>query len=107
MGDILHGREFVDYSQNEIIAWGFAIEKDDVLDIEELFVRPNWRRHGYGIKLAKCFTQLSAEARKPLRAWIPHPDIVTSNYPALNAIIHHLSLSLEPSPVKWASKVGL
>jgi len=107
LGITLHGMEFIDSDQNEIIAWGFATEHKKLLNLEELFVRPNWRRQGYGSKLATEFNQLSTKLGKPLRAWIPHSDDESINHPALIATLHYLGLSLAPSPVKWASKIGI
>lgn len=107
LGNKIHGQEFVDLSQNEIIAWAFSIEHEDFLDIEELYVRPTWRNQGYALKLAANLYRQSAKVGKPLRAWIPHSDYIISNHKPLKTIICKLGLSLNPSPVKWASKVGL
>lgn len=106
LGDILHGVEIVDHGENEMIAWGFAIERETSLDLEELFVRPNWRRSGYGSQLATEFSQLGVRLGKKLRAWIPHPDGVKENELALDKILHRLGLSYRPSPVRWAAAVG-
>jgi GNAT superfamily N-acetyltransferase len=106
LGNILHGREIVDSNEDEIFAWGFAIEGKAFLEIEELFVRPNWRRCGYATQLTGEFSQLSARLAKKLRAWIPHPDAEKSNQQALNAVLSQLGLSCRPSPVRWAAAVG-
>jgi GNAT superfamily N-acetyltransferase len=105
-GNILHGREIVDSSGDEMIAWGFLIERKASLELEELFVRPNWRRRGYATELANEFSQLSSRLDKKLRAWIPHPDAGKLNQPALNAVLRRLGLSRNPSPVRWAAAVG-
>jgi GNAT superfamily N-acetyltransferase len=107
LGYPLYGIEFMDTIQDEMIAWAFAIEREDFLDIEELFVRPNWRRQGYACKIATEFNQLSLKLGKRLRVWIPHSDNISMNYSALDATLSHMHLSIEPSPVKWAAKVGL
>lgn len=105
-GNIMYGVEIIDFSQDEMIAWGFAIERSNSLDLEELFVRPNWRRHGYGSQIAIEFSQIGNHLGKQLRAWIPHPDGVSQNKAALNKIMHKLGLSLKPSPVRWAAVIG-
>jgi GNAT superfamily N-acetyltransferase len=105
-GSILHGREIVDCNEYEMIAWGFAIEREASLELEELFVRPNWRLRGYATQLTREFSQLSARLGKKLRAWIPHPDAEKGNEQALNAVLSHLGLSCRPSPVRWAAAVG-
>ena len=106
MGDIVHGAEIFDHEGNEMIAWGFAIEHETSIDLEELFVRPNWRRCGYGSHLATEFSQLGARLGKKLLAWIPHPDGVKENKIALKKILHRLGLSYGPSPVRWAAAIG-
>jgi len=104
--DILHGAEIVDTMEDEIIAWGFAIERSSSLELEELFVRPNWRMRGYASQLTTEFSQLATRLGKQLRAWIPHSDAGKRNQPALNAVLRCLGLSRHPSPVRWAAAVG-
>lgn len=106
-GNVLHGAEIVDPVEDEMIAWGFAIERKAFLEIEELFVRPNWRMCGYASQLITEFSQLAACLGSQLRAWIPHSDAGEKNQPALNAVLRHLGLSRKPSPVRWAAIVGI
>ena len=106
-GGMIYGAEIVDPVEDEMIAWGFAIERGTFLDIDELFVRPKWRRLGYGSQLAASFSQLGADLGKHLQAWIPHPDCVTRNEVALDKILLRLGLSRRPSPVRWASAIGV
>lgn len=44
LGGILHGIEIFDSNADELIGWAFAVERESFLDVEELFVRPAWRR---------------------------------------------------------------
>lgn len=106
-GGILYCVEIVDPIKDEMMAWSFTIERGTYLDIEELFVRPNWRVHGYASQLTVNILQLATRLGKKLRAWIPHPDMGQQNQPELNAIIHQLGLSRSPSPERWAASVGL
>lgn len=106
-GDTFHGAEIIDPISDEIYAWGFAIEKPSAfLEIEELFVRPLWRRRGYASELAKHLTQCANSLGKPLRAWIPHSDNNDNNAQALYGILDVLGLSLQDSPVRWAAYIG-
>jgi len=102
----LYCSEIVDTLRDEILAWGIAIEREDSLDLEELFVRPGWRRQGCGSLLATEFAQLAADLDKRLRAWVPHPDGVKGNEEALNKILLRMGLVRRPSPVRWAAAVG-
>jgi GNAT superfamily N-acetyltransferase len=105
-GKILHGAEIIDSIEDELIAWGFAIEREKTLELEELFVRPQWRMRGYASQLTTEFSQLARRLRKQLYAWIPHSDVGKCNRPALNAVLRQLGLSYAPSPVRWAAAVG-
>lgn len=104
---VLHGLEVYDGSVDEMIAWSFAIERAGFLDIEELFVRPNWRMHGYARQLAVDLVELASRLGKGLRTWIPHSDAGMSNRPALHAVLRHLGLSLQPCPERWAAALGI
>jgi len=106
-GGMVYGAEIIDPVDDEMIAWGFANERETYLDIDELFVRPNRRRQGYGSLLTASFVQLGADLGKRLRAWVPHPDRVPRNEVALDKILHRLGLSRRPSPVRWASAIGI
>jgi GNAT superfamily N-acetyltransferase len=106
LGNIQHGVEIYDHHIDEMIAWGFAIERENTLDLEELFVRPKWRKQGYGSELAKEFVNLSTCRGKKLHAWIPHPDVKSENKLALEKILYHLNLKFKQSPFRWASGVG-
>ena len=102
-GRMLHSAELVDEKDDEIVGWGFAIVFRDLLLLEELFVRPNWRLCGHGSQLADVFTQLAARIGVDLRAWIPRPDAAEENRSALEAILRHLGLARTRSPVRWAA----
>jgi GNAT superfamily N-acetyltransferase len=108
LGNILHGAEIVDPLLNEVIAWGFAIEgRSAFLELEELFVRPNWRMRGYASQLTTHFSQLAARLKKQIRAWIPHSDAGGLDQLPLNAVLPRLGLSRNPSPERWAAAIGI
>lgn len=107
LNDMLHAVEVYDAESNDTIAWGFAIEHDDIIDIEELFVKPNWRQKGYGTEIATNFVQLSNSLRKPLHALIPFIDDNISNQQALSSIIDCLGLSIRASNFNWISKIAV
>ena len=106
-GEMLHCVEIVDPLQDEMIGWGFVIEHESSLLLEEFFVRPNWRRRGYGSQLAMEFLQLADRHKKELFALIPHSDVGEPNRQALKAILHQLGLSRKRSPVRWTGAIGV
>lgn len=106
LDQMMHGVEFIDITSNDIIAWGFAIEHTDYIDIEELFVKPTWRKKGYGKKISSSFMQLSNSTGKSLRVMIPFSDDNPDNRIAVNSIISYLGLSIRKSNSKWISKIA-
>ena len=104
-GGILHGIEIFDSAADEVIGWAFAVERQELafLDLEELFVRPNWRRRGYASRLASELLQLADCRGHKLRAWIPHSDYGTENIAAVRAVMKKLDLGVIRSSVRWAA----
>ena len=72
-GSILHWLEILDEDDNRV-AWASALETRANLEIEELFVRPEYRRSGHGGKLFQRLQEISLSRGLPLRIWISFPD---------------------------------
>ena len=64
-GGILHGREIVGPG-GERMAWAFAVQRAHSLDVEELFVKPQHRRRGFGKGLVQMLGKLAFEYSKIL-----------------------------------------
>jgi GNAT superfamily N-acetyltransferase len=103
---LLHGVEFFDATNNECVAWAFLVMRDRYVDIEELFVRPQYRRRGYGTQIAKTLRRRSEKYQLRLRCWIAHPDAVRHANSAATRILDRLSLTARPANVKWAAAVA-
>jgi len=106
LGVTLHGVEVYHYRTDARIGWAFCVQHHDVLEIEELFVRPDYRGKGYGRILAKMILELKDEFKLPIRLWIPHPDATPSKLPFLTRFLPRLGVSISPSPFRWASLVA-
>lgn len=104
---LVYGRELVDVSSDERLAWAFARKRDRYLDIDEFFVWPTHRRKGYGRLLAEMLHELSAQTGRPLRLWVSHADAEARNSSCLEAALRLLNLHLHDSPVRWAAYVAL
>jgi GNAT superfamily N-acetyltransferase len=90
-------------------AWTFVIERDGALEVEELYVRPEYRRLGHGRWLSDRVAQLAREKGIPLRLWVGFADCKAeseSNSPALVAIARRLGVQFQPCPVPWAAYFG-
>lgn len=101
LGNLLHGVEILDYDADELIGWAFATETRKSFEIEELFVRPDWRRREYGISLASHLRELHKGTKKKLKALIPHPDSEPENSLALDAVVKRLGLPQKDSRKRW------
>jgi GNAT superfamily N-acetyltransferase len=106
LGGVLHGVEIIDWSIDELIGWAFAAETDGFLDIQELCVRPKWRRQACGGRIAADLKGRAAKLGVPLRAWVPHSDAGRRNRPQLLSIFRRLDISPGPSTVPWAAEVA-
>jgi len=107
VGDDFRGFEYYDNDTDERIGWAFAALRDNFFDVEELFVRPQYRRKGYGGKLAAQLSRTAAQLGLPLRVWIPFADSYPDNRPALTAILKTLNLAPRRSGVRWAAYQAL
>jgi GNAT superfamily N-acetyltransferase len=87
---------------NESIAWAHAVLRKSVLDVEEVFVRPHYRRHGFGTALVQELRKVLPDSTL-IRFWIPWGDHCEINAPQLIAWSRKLGLRLEPSGVRWAA----
>ena len=104
-GGTLHGIEIFDGAADEVIGWTFVVERQELafLDVEELFVRPKWRRRGYASQLTSEIRRLAERCGRKLRAWIPHSDYGTQNIAAVRAVMRKLGLGVIRSSVRWAA----
>lgn len=105
-GQEVHGREIIDAESGERIGWCFLVRRRDVLDVEELFVWPTHRKHGYGRILANLAHELSSQMRIDLRLLVSYADAELSNRSALKKITEILGLHLHPSTIKSVAFCG-
>jgi GNAT superfamily N-acetyltransferase len=106
-GGVLHGCELYDLANDERIGWAFAVPRDGFLDIEELFVRPPYRRRGYGTRLSQILLKRSVLLNLPLRLWVSYADCGQENRAVLEGVLSKLDLQLTNSSCRWAAYVAL
>ena len=104
-GSILHWLEILDGDDNRV-GWASALETHANLDIEELFVRPEYRRSGYGGKLFQRLQEIALSRCLPLRIWISFPDAVPQNLKIIEKIARPIGLSIQASGERWAPLVA-
>ncbi len=106
LDDRIYAFEVRDPQYDDRRAWAFAVERDGGLEVEELYVRPEFRRLGHGRWLADRVAQLGREKKLPLRFWIGFADCKSenaSNYAALVATARRLGVKFQICPTRWAA----
>lgn len=104
-GSLFHWLEILDEDDNRV-GWASAVETQANLDIEELFVRPEYRRSGYGGKLLQRLQEIALSRCLPLRMWISFPDAAPQNLKIIEKIARPIGLSIQASGERWAPLVA-
>jgi GNAT superfamily N-acetyltransferase len=104
-GSILHWLETLDEDDNRV-AWASALETRTNLEIEELFVRPEYRRSGHGGELLQRLQEISLSRGLPLRIWISFPDALPKNLKIIEKIAIPIGLSIQASGERWSPLVA-
>ena len=102
----IYGFVLLDPSGRERLGWSFVIERDGALEVEDLYVRPEYRGHGLGSLLADRLSELFRAKRSPVRLWVPFADArdeSPATYPKLVPLARRLGLAFRPCSVRWAA----
>lgn len=99
--------EFIDGDNDNIVAWAHVIIRSTFCDVEELFVRPDYRRQGYGLRLAMQIRRLADKANLQLRHWIPWGDHEPRNIPGLLAWARKAELRIVRCRFPWAAYLAM
>lgn len=104
---LIHLVEMYDPRYDERMGWAFALERDDYLDIEELFVKPQYRNNGIGRYLANSLVKRGRVLGRPLRLWISHADASNINTIPFQSTLRTLGLNfVRKRPNRWANCVA-
>jgi GNAT superfamily N-acetyltransferase len=99
-----YGLSFYSITKGTDVAWMFAREWSELLEIEELFVAPSYRNRGLGSELIEFGKTLSNNIGKPFRFWLSHGDRT-----ALGRDLHDIAfkwkLEVRESPNRMRSKI--
>lgn len=102
LGHKLHGIEFFNDRGESNIAWSFLVENENFLDIEELFVRPEYRNQKFGSKMINEINLLSIKLNIPLRLIVSYCDEPKLRSDKYKSILNKLNLKLYRSNIRWA-----
>ena len=101
-GFMYHCTELAD-PQDLRIAWALAVQREEGwLEVEELFVRPTFRRQGHGKGLLRSLEKLAVDLECRLKMWISHADTAASNIAVIDKLIKPIGLSIKASGQRWA-----
>jgi len=100
-GGTIHGCELVGPGE-ERRAWSYAVEANGNLEVEELFVMPQYKRKGYGTELLHGMRLVASRLDAPLRLWISHADANLDNMRVVNQLLRNSGLKIAASQERWA-----
>lgn len=104
-GSILHWLDLVD-ATGERLGWVSALQRGSSLEIEELFVRPRYRRAGLGKKLFTMIHRMATDHGFCFRTWISFADTAPENMAIIERVVRPAGLSIQASGVRWAPLVA-
>ena len=106
-GGILHCIQVYDNRHNELLAWSFCVVRKNYLNVEELFVKPDYRRKGYGKMIITDINRLAAALKKTVRYLIPHSEDNQDSLILIDKLFSPFKIGLKAAKVNWCSYFGL
>lgn len=97
--------DIIDGDNDVNLAWAYIVRRRSSLDVEELFVRPEYRRQGYGQSLVDEIKRVTGD-NVPVRFWVPWGDHCEHNASSLICWAKRAGLKLEQSGVRWSAYLG-
>ena len=104
-GHAIHLIEVEDPIRDEMMGWTIMRQSSTGLEMDEFFVRPNFRRLGHGRRLVRAVAKIRADLGVPLIAWVPHAD--ASPTKAQDAIFRKLRLERRTTTERWAASCAI
>ena len=90
-------------SLGERIGWALAVRRENPwLEVEELFVRPQFRNQGHGAQLIQAVQKRATQLGLSIRLWISYADIEPSNLAIVDRLIGPIGLVRSSSSERWA-----
>jgi GNAT superfamily N-acetyltransferase len=102
----IYGFEVWDEAGKERHGWSFVVENNGGLEVEEFYVRPEFRGRGHGRVLAAKVRAMAEAKRMRLFVFVPFADCKQendSNYQAIVATARRLRVQFLPCGVPWAA----
>lgn len=105
-GHKVRGFEIKDQKIDDRMGWAFIVERDGYLEVEDLYVRPEFRKLGLGRKLAHRVSELINTTEKKARILVPFADCRQenpTNHAALVATVRNLGFVFHSCPTRRAA----
>ena len=91
---------------DERIGWSFAVIRPGGIELEELFVRPQFRGKSHGKRLINELRKAVNMSQWPLKVWISFADTDPDNLRLIRKLAASFGLSLKPSETRWAALIA-
>jgi GNAT superfamily N-acetyltransferase len=104
LGNTCFIHDLWDLADNTRIRWCFSTTREGHLDVEEFFVRPEYRGRRVSRLLMSRLLQDSHKSGLPLRFWIPYCDLTTKTRSILpfDHLLTKNNFATKSSGVAWA-----
>jgi GNAT superfamily N-acetyltransferase len=94
--------DIMDGDNDVMVGWAHVIQSGKTLNVEELFVRPDYRGRGHGTALVNEIRRIAPEGYH-VNFWIPWGDHTDWNKASLLGWLRKNQLKVEPSKARWAA----
>jgi hypothetical protein len=101
LGSMFDVIELYSIENDDYIGWCFSTFDNNILEVEEIFIKPEYRKKNYGTKLLNHVKKISNELNLPIKIWIPHSD--SNNNITNQKIAEFFNLTIKQSSECWAS----
>lgn len=96
--------DIVDVDNHERLAWAIVVHRRGELHVEDLYVKPEYRKGGFGTQMLTRLIEIAAEVGQPLRFWISFADVEDeTQFNVVRRWFESHDLHLSPSPRPWAA----
>jgi esterase/lipase superfamily enzyme len=103
----VHCVDIYDVERDEYLAWAFCVTRNNVLDVDEFFVRPEERGKGLARELQSHVQRLAFALNKPMRLVVCFADTEDHSRDGAAAVARLFGLTLVEANERWASMFGI
>lgn len=99
-----YGYDVVNVDTDDRMGWALVVHRRGELHVDDLYVKPEFRKQGIGSSILKSLLSLSDKLHQPLRLWVPFADVdQAEKLQLLPRWFDSYGMRLELSPRRWAA----